>query len=1611
MEPNDKTPVNASDNDPKIVSEHTSFKFSGNINDLDQITKMQELYNITALNYNNQVDKMIAGGNNITTSTPNKPKGLDALDAMLGQIEAAKNTQDPRVKYAAANSPMLFERNPSQKEIDIRNKWLGNTKNIDGYNLENLVGDMQSSWQKLGYGTVRTIGGVVTKFVQGFGYLVDMAGGIITDLDYTEYLDSGIGEAVGGIEEAMKEALPIYKSTKYSQGSLLDKMGTVSFWADDFADGAAFALSALIPGGVIGKVGAGTKIVNALGKYSKMTQAMTKLNKLVGLGKYSPKALQVGFDRTLYTVYSSVSEAAFEAASVKKEIMNTYRGTINPDTGKVYSEQELKEMAATGAANTFKGNMALLMLSNRLEAGLMFGKSATGLVKPAKMLKELDRSAIKSNLKAFGKGIPKGVISEGGEEMVQYGISQHQIETAGKHEAWYSALGNTLQRTVKGFGEEEGMMNFITGAILGSTMGSISNVSENIGKRNTYRTISSNLDNNRDNLYAILGDIYERQDGKIVMEDQEIIDKDGNKKTIKAPKFNSNSAFQDGKRFSGMVALANEYRNAVDTEDNETANLIRDHAIRKWAIDYFMQGADAKFTIREMNNLLKQEATLVSEKKERIVREEEMKNIQELQKHFAKVISNAFDAYRTSVNPVIMARYDSAKTTEEKTAINAYMSSLYHSLNMKADLIDRQNEIQKLIVDLDARLQSEELNAVEKAVLSDKKAEIVDYSNKLDQQIKSYDNDVNESYNKMEREEWINDYIKKMNDEKDAVDNTLLYKDIDEKFESKEKDIEERIKTATTEGNVDELNAIKKDIEELKGSYFTTGFKGRQQRRAIENADRLILKINKNIEAARMVSLAKGLEGINAAKSKEELEEIFNDLAPEQQAVLSEALEVRKTAITRKEEWTPEKTQAAIARLFDPEKEHNYVKLTTVNDEEFIAELISVDEDALYILILEATDPSLVGEKKKVSIEESEFMEVTDYVEPIPITLEEEVTEETIEEEDIHENINEDPHSDITNDPTDNQAPKNDDISPAQLSVSQNNILNVNLKNDRLTEEQREFITSSRLMIDDEVVLVIDMTEIDTNKDKHDRIVKIMNGQKITSEDVEDLRNTIPIEIRSKGNMFATMANNNYLQLIIDTFNPIKDMIDQAKHEEEVKTKIVKFMSEINSYKDRVKTPAAAKLIVDAYIDLFGIDPREHAGNVPDVSLATTIMRVMLNNRVLGKYKSKFAANGKLIDEEIFSRLEQNINKWIDRNVSDLATSKAIRDIAVKQIVDSGKVNAEALKAIKIKGKVVRKTSSTPIETKGEYRSVKDLFDKGFINIGIVQNDGSIMPLTGKNRTPFKSPTGEKYNDGKAKLFFIINSKLTPTGISYPVAYYTNFINEEEAKIATTELKKAIKYKIHDIENESNQNENLIAQHMSKVKDIFNTSKIHLYERIITEKINDNEIRKGIGTIEIDNKLYNMYVANYTIDGKEYSRLEFKRDEDGKIFIKEQIDELFTTARHNVNYDMIFEKDKYGKVSYRADASDNIIKMINDGVLLTELNPVVRGDNYRFFDIQGRDGMNNIQIDIQIMPSVISEVSIQNEEGVPTNLSIDDIDLGGGDEFNFDNETDNDKKC
>jgi len=114
----------------------------------------------------------------------------------------------------------------------------------------------QSALEQLGYGFTSRALSIAPKLGAGLGSIAGlaMAG---TSGDVTQIWDNPITNWFNGLDESLKEQLPVYSSQQNDTSGLLGKMATTSFWANDAFDGIAYAASAFVPGAIIGKVAQG----------------------------------------------------------------------------------------------------------------------------------------------------------------------------------------------------------------------------------------------------------------------------------------------------------------------------------------------------------------------------------------------------------------------------------------------------------------------------------------------------------------------------------------------------------------------------------------------------------------------------------------------------------------------------------------------------------------------------------------------------------------------------------------------------------------------------------------------------------------------------------------------------------------------------------------------------------------------------------------------------------------------------------------------------------------------------------------------------------------------------------------------------------------------------------------------------------------------------------------------------------------------------------------------------------------------------------------------------------------------------------------------------------
>jgi len=345
--------------------------------------------------------------------------------------------------------------------------------------IVDIRGERQSGINKLGRGLLSRGLSVVPKIGAGFGYVTGAIGALGSEIinpeedNFALVYDNAIADLFEGMDEELREQLPIYKTVKSREGNLLEQMGTAGFWADDVFDGVAYALSAFAPAAGIGKLGSALKLA---GSGSKFLQAAP-----------------------LYatTAYNAISEAGAEANDTNKSLRSNLVGKINPATERPFTEEEIRQVAGDKAAETFAANAALLVIPNYIQSKFFLGA-------PAKTANKLKRSVLRGEVgiddidvfKRARRDLATGIVSEG--------IFEEGLQTAVQGYGERSALGETDKDFISGVANEwvngwsttEGQKAMMLGALIGGPMGFMSGARDARNEQEKIKAIKENWEKN-----------------------------------------------------------------------------------------------------------------------------------------------------------------------------------------------------------------------------------------------------------------------------------------------------------------------------------------------------------------------------------------------------------------------------------------------------------------------------------------------------------------------------------------------------------------------------------------------------------------------------------------------------------------------------------------------------------------------------------------------------------------------------------------------------------------------------------------------------------------------------------------------------------------------------------------------------------------------------------------------------------------------------------------------------------------------------------------------------------------------------------------------------------
>ena len=512
---------------------------------------------------------------------------------------------------------------------------------IPGIDNDDFYSDRDGFFSTLGKGALRLPSLITTKLGQSLGFLgslpIEGVSAMFKDGDQNiiaAAADNTWSNYFKDLEETVKtDWLPTYNSAADRNKGFFGRMFTDGdFWMDDVVDGAAFMAAAWIPGIGLSKLGAGNKIVGAMGKaFGKpIPNPSTIANvEAVGAGTaYFRNAQKIasGLDKVNAWAMATASESLFEASGIKDNVYKSLttnqfgQPVINPETGEAYTEDEKRRIAGKSAQGSFYMNAALLGITNLFELPIIakqFGKvsgMAVGLRGGAALGEDLALKTatsrwgkfLESNYGAMAKGLGAGILREGlVEENAQLAI-QRLNEFYGANGLaldvldyrTYGELGTQLgTQTIDAFTgkDSETAMNIGLGGLLGggmTTIGPGGSIAQ--AKRDKITTEQAvDLYNQSQANWLKFGNIYKEE----VVETQ---DENGNAITEKRIVLDENNKpLVDEDKLAGILGSVKAYGGKINLSDElEDANpflrnYLRDDAFRDFTLAHINAGNEA----------------------------------------------------------------------------------------------------------------------------------------------------------------------------------------------------------------------------------------------------------------------------------------------------------------------------------------------------------------------------------------------------------------------------------------------------------------------------------------------------------------------------------------------------------------------------------------------------------------------------------------------------------------------------------------------------------------------------------------------------------------------------------------------------------------------------------------------------------------------------------------------------------------------------------------------------------------------------------------------------------------------------------------------------------
>jgi len=358
----------------------------------------------------------------------------DAFKAFNEVVKQGKgNTGFGSLGSEASSTFRGYNTGIGSSDYDKNLSWNANIdeEDVQG-SLNEFRANEQSALDHLGIGAVRTVAKAATEVLKLPGVIGGIAAAPFAEENEgfeTAFNNQWI-KYFDGLNENVKEALPVYVKESVANGDFFTKIGSSAFYATEGADGAGYMLGALAPGGLFKYFGGAGKLFGTSIKAAKLA----KYGEGMEAGRKAIKAAGItinNIDSYMIPAFNTIAEAGAESKgawdameSRKDEAHEEYMSKLNPNNSRFQTaislkneeldqlrrsgeisideynqqsanihnvvaeemfEKDFKEQKALAAQNTFFKNAVILAGPNYIQAKLLFGKT------PSKVLSILSR--------------------------------------------------------------------------------------------------------------------------------------------------------------------------------------------------------------------------------------------------------------------------------------------------------------------------------------------------------------------------------------------------------------------------------------------------------------------------------------------------------------------------------------------------------------------------------------------------------------------------------------------------------------------------------------------------------------------------------------------------------------------------------------------------------------------------------------------------------------------------------------------------------------------------------------------------------------------------------------------------------------------------------------------------------------------------------------------------------------------------------------------------------------------------------------------------------------------------------------------------------------------